>query len=221
MASTAVPFDPNYRVVMAAKVQGTTADVAPILVDAITGRVLVDANVTITGGATEAKQDTIIGHLDGVEGSLANIDTDTTTIIGHLDGVETLLGTIDTSLNDIETQLEEEWLIHRSLDLDESEEEIKGTAGKVGGWYFFNAAITIRYIKFYNATAANVTVGTTTPIMTIPIPAQSSGGIAANVLSNKGIGFSTAISIAATTGVADTDTGAPGVNEVIVNVFYK
>lgn len=39
----------------------------------------------ITGFATSAKQDTIIGHLDGVESSL-------TTIIGHVDGIEGLLG---------------------------------------------------------------------------------------------------------------------------------
>ena len=29
------------------------------------------------------------------------------------------------------------------------------------------------------------------------------------------------ITVAATTGLADNDTGAPGANEVIVNVLYK
>jgi hypothetical protein len=36
-----------------------------------------------------------------------------------------------------------------------------------------------------------------------------------------GIGFGTAITVAATTGVADNDTGAPAANDVIVNIFYK
>jgi hypothetical protein len=36
-----------------------------------------------------------------------------------------------------------------------------------------------------------------------------------------GIKFDTAITVAATTGVLDNDTGAPGANEVIVNIFYK
>jgi len=58
MASTAVPFDPNYRVVMAAKVQGTTSDVAPLLVDSVTGRLLVD--VSISGAALQDGVDTAI-----------------------------------------------------------------------------------------------------------------------------------------------------------------
>lgn len=62
-----------------------------------------------TGAATEAKQDTIIGHIDGIEGilatidadtgsmatSLSNIDTDATTIIGHVDGIEGALTTLN------------------------------------------------------------------------------------------------------------------------------
>lgn len=106
--------------------------------------------------------------------------------------------------------------IFRSIDLDETEEEIKATAGQLFGWYIFNAAATTRYVKLYNATAASVTVGSTTPVLTIPVPA----GAAANVFSEVGIAFSTAITAAATTGVADADTGAPSANDVIVNFFY-
>lgn len=107
--------------------------------------------------------------------------------------------------------------IFRSLDLDETEEDVKTTAGKVYGWYFFNAASSTRYIKFYNATAATVVVGTTTPVMTIPVPA----GSAANVEFAHGIPFSTAICVAATTGIADADTGAPAANDVVVQILYK
>lgn len=104
----------------------------------------------------------------------------------------------------------------RSIDIDESEEDVKTSAGQVFGYYIFNAAATTHYVKFYNATAANVTVGTTTPVLTLPIPA----GAAANLMSETGIAFSTAISVAATTGVADNDTGAPAGNAVVINVFY-
>lgn len=107
--------------------------------------------------------------------------------------------------------------IFRSIDLDESEEEAKGTAGQVYGYYIYNAASSERYVKFYNDTAANVVVGSTTPVLTLPIPP----GSAANVFSDIGIPFSTAITVAATTGVADADTGAPAANDVIINLYYK
>ena len=112
--------------------------------------------------------------------------------------------------------------IHRSIDLDESEEEVKATAGTVYGMWVSNLATTTRFIKFYNATAANVTVGTTTPVITIAIPGNASDDVSgAFNVGGLGIAFSTAICIAATTGVADNDTGAPGANECLVNVFFK
>lgn len=107
--------------------------------------------------------------------------------------------------------------IFRSLDIDETEEDVKTTAGNVYGYFFGNVATSVRYLKFYNATAANVTVGSTTPVLTFPLPASSSGHIGFSFP----VGFSTAICVACTTGVADADTGAPGANDVILNVFYK
>jgi len=104
-----------------------------------------------------------------------------------------------------------------NIDVDESEDAVKATAGQLYGWAMFNAASSTRYVKYYNDTVANVIVGTTVPILTIPLPA----GAAANVEFSMGIPFSAAITIAATTGVATADTGAPGANEVIVNSFYK
>ena len=54
------------------------------------------------------------------------------------------------------------------------------------------------------------------------IPGNSSDGISGNFgPGGAGIGFSTAICVAATTGVADADTGAPAANDIIINVFYK
>lgn len=107
--------------------------------------------------------------------------------------------------------------VYKTLDLDETEEEVKATAGSLYGYYFYNASTSVRYLKFYNATAANVTVGTTTPVMTFPLPPSSAGNLGLDVP----VAFGTAITIAATTGLADSDTGAPSANDVIVNVFYK
>lgn len=112
--------------------------------------------------------------------------------------------------------------IFRSLDLDETEEEIKASAGQVYGMWVTNTATSTRFIKFYNATAASVTVGSTTPVITIGIPGNSTDDISgAFGPGGYGIAFDTAITVAATTGIADADTGAPGANEVLVNVFYK
>jgi hypothetical protein len=108
-------------------------------------------------------------------------------------------------------------LIARDIDLDETESAVKTSAGKLYGWFIYNDGATEVYVKLYNDTVANVVVGTTTPAMTIPIPA----GAAANVEFTNGIAFSAAITAAATTGVADADTAAPAANQVVANFFYQ
>ena len=112
--------------------------------------------------------------------------------------------------------------IFRSLDLDETEEEIKATAGQVYTIYGFNATVAILYLKFYNATAATVVVGTTTPVLTLPLPGNNDsdgGGIIWTI--PQGLAFGTAITAACTTGIADTDVGAPAANACVVNVGYQ
>jgi hypothetical protein len=111
--------------------------------------------------------------------------------------------------------------IFRSLDLDETEEEVKGTAGQVYGMLLTNTSTGTRWLKFYNATAANVTVGSTTPVLTWGIPGNSSDDIGAAVFGAHGLAFDTAITVAVTTALADADTGAPGANDIIINIFYK
>lgn len=111
--------------------------------------------------------------------------------------------------------------LYKNIDVDETEDQVKGTAGQVYWIHAINLKATPLYLKFYNATAASVTVGTTTPDLTFPVPSQGDTNGAGFVLAiPNGIAFSTAITIAATTGVADADTGAPGANELIVNMGY-
>jgi hypothetical protein len=105
---------------------------------------------------------------------------------------------------------------YRSLDLDETEEAIKAGAGKLFGYYLYNDGAATVYVKIYNATEAEVVVGTTVPVITIPLPPKS----AANVEFTNGIAFAKAITAAATTGFADADVGAPANNQVIANFFF-
>jgi hypothetical protein len=108
---------------------------------------------------------------------------------------------------------------YRSIDLDESEEEVKATAGRVAWIWFSNLHATdARYLKFYNLTAANTTVGTSTPVHTFRLRGATDGTIA---IPEGGLIFDTAISMAATTALADADTGAPGAGEVLINLGYR
>lgn len=111
---------------------------------------------------------------------------------------------------------------YKNLDCDETEDDIKTSAGKLFWIHVINLANAKRYIKFYNATAANVTVGTTTPVLSFPIPTMGDTNGAGFTISfgAMGVQFDTAISVAATTGFADNDTGAPGANEIILNAGY-
>lgn len=170
-------------------------------VNALTQRVVLATDVALPAGTNA------IGKL------AANSGVD----IGDVDVASIAAGTNTIGDVGIKPRTSGGWDVFRSLDLDETEEDVKTSAGQLFGWYMYNKRTTAVYVKLYNATAANVTVGTTTPFLTIPLPP----GAAANVLGETGIPFSTAITAAATTGVADSDTGAPAANDVVCNLFYK
>lgn len=182
-----------------------------------------------TGASTSAKQDTVIGHLDGVEALLGTIDADTGTVAGAVSGTEMqvdVVGALPAGTNTIGKvntlpETSGGLSIFRSIDLDETEEEVKATAGQIYTLWFSNMATSTRFLKIYNATAANVTVGTTTPIMTLALPGNSSDDVSGVFGSTHGLSFDTAITVAATTGIADNDTGAPAANDVLVNIGFK
>lgn len=111
---------------------------------------------------------------------------------------------------------------YKNLDVDESEDEVKGSGGKVFWLHAINLANAKRYLKIYNNTAAGTTVGTTVPDLTFPLPTMGDTNGAGFTIhfGDHGIALGTGITIAATTGFADNDTGAPGANEVIVNLGY-
>ena len=111
--------------------------------------------------------------------------------------------------------------LYKNIDVDESEDQVKGSAGQVFWVHAINLKATPLYLKFYNVAAASVTVGTTVPDLTFPVPsAGDTNGAGFTLAIPNGIAFSTAITIAGTTGVADNDSGAPGANELVVNLGY-
>lgn len=112
------------------------------------------------------------------------------------------------------------------LDIDESptSQQVKATAGCLYKLRLTNRATSARYVKLYNATAASTTVGTTTPLDVIVLPAATSADLCTVVTESfggQGLAFSTALTLAATTGLADNDTGAPGANDVVATAYYK
>ena len=212
---------------------GNTANTTAWKVDGSAVTQPVSGTVSVTGVATSAKQDTAQTALDAIKTAVEILDN---TVAGTELQVDVLtMPTTAVSQSGTwtvqpgNTANTTPWLttptpatsggliVYRSIDLDESEEEVKATAGQLFGWYLYNAAASMRYLKFYNATAANTTVGTTAPVLTIPVAA----GAAANVEFSNGIAFGTAISAAVTTGLADNDTGAPAANDFIINILYK
>lgn len=192
----------------AASSAGTTGDNATINTDA-TGRLWTTGTVIedVAHSAGESLASNAVRRIDTAATS-AGTSGDWATMDASAEGALWVTSTPTTTSG---------CLTFRSIDLDETEEEVKATAGNIYGYYFYNAAASIRYLKFYNATAASTTVGTTTPMRTYPIPA----GAAGHVSLAYPIAFSTALSVAVTTGLADNDTGAPGANEFILNIDYK
>lgn len=184
-----------------------------INVDASTGDVQVDVTNTVTVAAhavTNAGTFVTQATLQAADGTdIGDVDVASiaagANLIGDVGvGVRTSGGTS----------------IFRSIDLDEGTlEVVKASAGQIYWIHIMNLSTGVRYVKIYNATSG--TYGTGTPVLTFPVPTQGDSNGAGFTLSiPNGIAFGTGISIGAGTGVADNDTGAPGTNDVVVNIGF-
>lgn len=107
----------------------------------------------------------------------------------------------------------DDMLQFRVTNLDENDQLIKGEPGNVYRIIVNNPNDEASYVKFYNH--ASPTVGTTVPFFTLTIPAASTFSLDLFPPTY----FNTAISVAATELLADSDTTAPDV-DLIITVFY-
>ena len=92
---------------------------------------------------------------------------------------------------------------------------IKASAGQVFGWYIYNSNAAARKVAFHN-TAGAPTAGASV-LFSLMIP-PSAG---ANVEFTNGITFSTGIAITTVTGIANADSAAVALNDLLINIFYK
>jgi hypothetical protein len=93
---------------------------------------------------------------------------------------------------------------------------VKNAAGTLFGISCSNSGAAAAFVKLYNKASAP-TVGTDTPVLTIPIPAS---GIVSVNLGTLGHRFTTGIALAITNLVADSDATTVAANQVKVMVDY-
>jgi hypothetical protein len=78
--------------------------------------------------------------------------------------------------------------------LTNTAQAIKASAGSLLGYYIYNPNSSAMFVQVYNTASGSVTVGTTSPLFMLTIPAAS----AANLWMPGGIAFGTAMSWSAT-----------------------
>lgn len=98
---------------------------------------------------------------------------------------------------------------------------VKPSPGTVYSIDGFNNGASLAYVKLY-AAVLPFTCGTGTPFARYMIPyGTSSSGGGFNISNINGDAYSTGIVMCITTGIADSDTGAPAAGQFIVNVHIR
>ena len=220
---TTVPADPFGANADAAATAGSTGSIQAKLrlatsqLDAIKTAVETLDN-TVAGSELQVD---VVGSLPAGSAAIGKLAANSGVDIGDVDVTSISAGSNTIGNVGIIGRTSGGLSIFRSLDIDETEEEIKGTAGQLFTITAFNRTASPLYLKFYNATAANVTVGTTTPVLTFLVPANADSDGAGFIHETEiGYAFGTAMTVACTTAIADNDTGAPGANDCLINVGY-
>jgi hypothetical protein len=155
-------------------------------------------NVTGTGTEAAALRVTIATDSTGLvsvddNGSSLSIDDGGNTIT--VDGTVAVSGTVTVADSSTAASTMNASSSDGATALTSTAQAIKGSAGTLLGYYVYNPNATAQFVQFYNTASGSVTVGTTTPLFMITVPA----GSAANLwMQPAGIAFSTAISWAAT-----------------------
>jgi hypothetical protein len=90
---------------------------------------------------------------------------------------------------------------------------VKGSSGFLYSWFLYNPNSSVCYLQVFNTTTP--TLGTTTPILSLPVPATSGANIPPGSLATA---FNTAIAVAATTTPTGGTTCTTGMT---VNLWYQ
>ncbi len=106
---------------------------------------------------------------------------------------------------------------YRNVDVDETEDAVQTYGGQIFWIHAMNLTAALAYLHLYDGTVADVIVGTTTPDLTFPLATQGdTNGAGFTLTVPNHLNFENAITIACTTGLADTN--GPATNTVIVNM---
>ncbi len=178
----------------------------------VSGTVIGDVNL---GATDNAVLDTIDAVLDTINAKLV-----TGTVIGDVNLGATDNAVLDSIVTNQSARSTGGCKLFTSVDLDESEEDPTSGATTIYGIYVWNATAAPLWLQMFNTNT--VTVGTTAPTDNFPIPANADSDVAGVVipLSDKGIAYDTALTVAITTGVG-TDNGAPGANDAGILIAYQ
>lgn len=151
-----------------------------------------------------------------------------TVSVATIDDLMALLETLFNTLGPAETDasspvVQPDCLPFFHLDLDETKREVKATAGRVAKAMFANYSDAVRYVKWYNAAAASVTVGTTTPVWVTVLPPRNASGDPSIVFESfaQRLYFSSGITVACVTGRANNSADAPGADDVLATIAYE
>lgn len=113
--------------------------------------------------------------------------------------------------------------VHRDTDIDETESEVKASAGMVYGGQLWNTSTTAAaYLHFYDAAAPDTSADTPLASFVIPKGAAGIPGMLnlSEALAGCPIPFATAITVGALTTMAP-GAGGPGASEVQGTILYK
>lgn len=152
-------------------------------------------DVTVTGTVTEANSAAIKTAVETIDNAISGSEMQVD-VVAALPAGTNLIGaatpgasaTVGTAL----TKFRDPAVTNTAV-------AIKASAGKLHWYNLYNPNASLAYVHFYNVAAASVTVGTTTPAISIALPSTANGTVAVDSYNGLGLDFSTAISVAAST----------------------
>lgn len=104
---------------------------------------------------------------------------------------------------------------YRSTTVDELDNPVKTSSGKLWGFNIINRHTADIYVKFYDKASNAINAASDVPLLTLMVPSSGSIFQEPNYPRFAICEFNTAISVRAVTGVADTDTTAPGTLPIV------